>query len=74
MKLLEESKPAQNRISQNSVYIKEDTSLIYKKLESLLNQIPFKRYKTVAEDVKGTDLEISNIKELIQEVKILVLS
>ena len=74
LKLLEESKLAHNRISQNSDYIKEDTSLIHKKLESLLIQIPFIRDKTVAEDFKGTNLEISNIKELIQEVKTLVLS
>ena len=70
LKLLEESKAAYNKISQNSDYIKEDTSLIHKKLESLT---PLKKERFF-ESFKDTDLEISNIKNLIQEVKTSVLS
>lgn len=70
LQILQASKEQLSKGSQKSDYIKEEVSLIYKKLDSL-DKIPV--IKTT-EELRYLDQEVFTIKKLVEEVKTLVLS
>lgn len=73
LQILKESNVQYNKIIHNSDYIKEKAFLISKKLDPLGN-LDKKIVKTGTEELKVLDQEVTNIKNLIEKVKTLVLS
>jgi len=64
---LEERKTEQNKYCQNSDYIKEEISVLSKKLE-------VKRLTKESEESRPIPQDIVNIKRLVEEIKTLVIS
>ena len=71
LQILEENKVQQYKGVQNSDYIKEEVALIHKKLESSSTR---KEIIKPLEDLKELDQENLKIKNLLEEIKTLVLS
>lgn len=75
LQIFEESKVQQNKSVQNSDYIKEEVGLIHKNLDSLTNISAIKKEALrPTSSLKDLDQEFLKIKNLLEEVKTLVLS